>query len=168
MGQLQLPLFPDGTTEINTHLAFCCKDNQITYFYGHLPVFHHAVDDLRTFRLITSQLYVNGNATQSEICRAFGVSTISVKRSVKLYREKGSCGFYEKPKRRGAVVLTPAVLAQALERLDDGLEPIEVAEQLSIKSDTLRKAIASGRLHQIKKSVYQGLNANNATCEHPK
>ncbi len=48
-------------------------------------------------------------------------------------------------------MLTAAVLAQAQGRLDQGLEPIEVAEQLSINKDTLRKAIASGRLHQINK-----------------
>ena len=43
--------------------------------------------------MFTSQLYINGSASQAEICRAFGVSKISVLRSVKLYREKGMAGF---------------------------------------------------------------------------
>lgn len=44
-------------------------------------------------RMITCQLYVNGSASQAELCRVFGVSKISMLRSVKLYREKGMAGF---------------------------------------------------------------------------
>jgi transposase-like protein len=106
MAQAQLPFFPDGTTDINTNLAFEKRDDRVTYFYGHLPVFQHSADDKKTFRLITSQLYVNGNATQAELCRAFGVTLISLKRSVKLYREKGAAGFYAPRVSRGPAVLT--------------------------------------------------------------
>jgi transposase-like protein len=113
-----------------------------------LPVFQHTVDDTKTFHLIASQFYVNGNATQAEICRAFGVTFISLKRAVKLYREKGAAGFYEIPKRRGAVVLTPAVLEQAQQLLSNGADISEVAEQLTIKADTLRKAVTAGKLHK--------------------
>lgn len=107
MVQAQLPFFPDGTTHINAGLAFEKRDDRVTYFQGHLPVFQHCVDDKKTFRLITSQLYVNGNATQAELCRAFGVTLISLKRSVKLYREKGAAGFYAPRVSRGQAVLTP-------------------------------------------------------------
>ena len=79
MAQAQLPFFPDGTTEINANLAFEKQGELVTYLYGHLPVFQHHVDDRKTFRLITSQLYVNGNASQAELCRAFGVTSISSK-----------------------------------------------------------------------------------------
>jgi len=48
-----------------------------------MPVFVHDESDLQTFRMITSQFYINGNATQAEICRAFGVPSITVKRAVK-------------------------------------------------------------------------------------
>ena len=106
MPQLQLPIFPKGMTMINSNLGVMTQDGTVTYIYGSLPIFSHAVDDLKTFRMITSQLYVNGSAKQAEICRAFGVSRISVKRSVKLYREKGIAGFFEKPLCRGPAVLT--------------------------------------------------------------
>jgi hypothetical protein len=50
-------------------------------------VFSHAGTDIATFRMITSQFCVSGHVKQSDIIRAFGVTSISVKRSVKIYRE---------------------------------------------------------------------------------
>ena len=94
MPQLQLPLFPEGITLINQNIGFLRQGSTITYVYGNLPVFTHALDDMQSFRMFTSQLYINGSASQAEICRAFGVSKISVLRSVKLYREKGMAGFF--------------------------------------------------------------------------
>ena len=82
MPQVQLPLLPAGTTRLNDDLAFECHDGQVTYFNGHLPVFTHAQDDLGAFRLFTSQLVVNGSATQGDIRRAFGVPKVAVQRAV--------------------------------------------------------------------------------------
>jgi len=52
-----------------------------------MPVFVHDADDIASFRMITSQFCINGNAKQAEIIRAFGVTKISMKRAVKRYRE---------------------------------------------------------------------------------
>ncbi len=151
MPQLQLPIFPEGMTLINANLGVERRDSTVTYIYGSLPVFSHDVDDMRTFRMFTSQLYVNGSASQAEICRAFGVSRLSVKRSVKLYRQKGMAGFFEEPKRRGPAVLTPPVLNKVQELLDEGCSIPEVAKELSLKADTLRKAVKACRLHKPEK-----------------
>ena len=151
MPQMQLPMFPHGATEINMHLAIMREEDHVTYIYGHMPVFSHHVEDINTFRMFTSQLYLNGSVKQSELCRIFGVSPISVKRSVKLYQQKGASGFYEKRRCRGAAVLTPPVLQRAQHLFDEGLEVKEVAESLELKRDTLRKAVQSGRLHKAKK-----------------
>jgi len=151
MPQLQLPIFPKGVTLINANLGFMREGNSLTYFYGHLPVFRHDADDQRSFRMITSQFYVNGSAKQAEICRAFGVSPISVKRYVKLYRQKGVAGFFEEPRRRGAAVLTPAVLQEVQGLLDEGLEIPEIASRLNLLADTLHKALRAGKLHKPKK-----------------
>jgi hypothetical protein len=109
MRQLHLPIFPSGVTQITDELAFGREDGTVTYFNGHLPVFCHPENDIATFRMITSQFCVNGRARQCDIIRAFGVTSISVKRAVKLYREKGPKGFYAArharcggaPRRRG-------------------------------------------------------------------
>ena len=151
MPQLQLPIFPEGMTLINQNLGVVRKDSTVTCSYGSLPVFSHDVDDMQTFRMFTSQLYVNGSASQSEICRAFGVSKISVKRSVKLYREKGMAGFFAEPNRRGPAVLTPPVLDQVQGLLDAGRSVPEIAGELSLKADTLRKSVQAGKLHKPQK-----------------
>ena len=148
MPQMHLPLFPDGVEHITSELAFERKDGQVTYFNGHMPLFIHAEEDTATFRMITAQFCINGNATQADISRAFGITLISVKRAVKRYRQRGVAGFYEEPQRRGPAVLTEEVLKQAQERFDEGLETSAVAEQLGVKRDTLAKAIRAGRLHK--------------------
>ena len=153
MSQLHLPMFPNGVTQITDELAFGKKDGDVTYFNGHLPVFSHAENDMATFRMITSQFCVNGRAKQSDIIRAFGVTSISVKRSVKTYREKGPKGFYARRVTRGAAVLVEAVVAQAEELLAGGSSEAEVAEQLQLKLNTLQKAIRAGRVRRpVKKN----------------
>ena len=158
MPQLQLPVFPKGVTLINANLGVMTQDGTVTYIYGSLPIFSHAVDDLKTFRMITSQLYINGSAKQAEICRAFGVSRISLKRSVKLYREKGIAGFFEKPRQRGAAVLIPPVLEKVQTLLDLGQSIPGIARELDLKADTLRKAVSSGKLHKPQKKTRSSAN----------
>jgi transposase len=84
--------------------------------------------------------------------RAFGVTAISVKRSVKKYREEGPGGFFRKtPPARRPRVLTAEVLEKAQALLDAGQSRPEVAEALGIKEDTLYRAERSGRLVKEKK-----------------
>jgi transposase-like protein len=162
MPQVQLPIFPDGTTEININLAFKKEGNSITYFNGMMPVFVHDKNDLNTFRMITSQFYVNGNATQAKICRAFGIPSITVKRAVKKYREFGPSGFYQQKKTRGSTVLTPEVLEQVQNLLDEGEDLTKIAYTLDIKRNTLNKAILDKRLHKTeKKEEKQKLNLSS-------
>jgi transposase len=152
MPQTQLPVFPAGSKEINSELAFECRDNQVTYFNGHLPVFTHAVNDLATFRFFTTQLIVNGTVTQGEIVQAFGVPLTTVKRYTGKYRREGGKAFFAPPRRRSGSKLHAERLAQAQRLLDEGLEVPAVSEQLGVLATTLHKAIRSGRLVHKKKS----------------
>ncbi len=149
MAQLVLPIFPEGSTAITPSLVFEKSDGTVFYFHGCIPIFSHPENDIASFRMFTSQLVVNGTCKQVDIIRAFGVPPISVKRAVKLYREKGTHAFFEKKKRsRTPRVLTPEVLTKAQTLLDDGLSSSGVAEKLAVKADTLRKAIYDGRLKE--------------------
>ena len=148
MPQIHLPFFPDGATEINSHLAFEARDGKISYFYGNHPVFIHDQEDLQTFRMITSQFIVNGSARVCEIIRTFGVPSATVKRYVKLYRAEGPAGFFKPRAVRGPTVLTDAILKDAQALLDEGKSRNEVASLLNIKLNTLSKAILCGRLHE--------------------
>ena len=120
MPQVQLPLFPAGTTPLNDALAVACRDGQITYFNGHLPVFTHAQDDLAAFRLFTSQLIVNGSASQGDIRRAFGLPKIAVQRAVNRYRAGGAAAFFVPPKPRVGRKLTP-VIKGSVHSIDNSL-----------------------------------------------
>lgn len=150
MPQIQMPLFPDGTTYLSESLAFQKKEGKVFYYYGHLPVFSHDETDVKSFRMITSQFVVHGVISQADICRNFGVPKITVKRYVKLYREGGASAIFREPKRRGAAVLTPEVLSKAQELFDSGNEISDVSRALGVKHDTLYKAVKSGKLHKKK------------------
>jgi hypothetical protein len=166
MPQIQLPVFPTGSTEINSELAFECRDNQVTYFNGHLPVFTHGADDLATFRYFTTQLIVNGTASQSEIVKAFGVSLTTVKRYTKKYRQGGGQAFFAPPCRRAGTKLHPERLAQAQHLLDQGVEVPEVSRQLGVLATTLHKAIQSGRL-QVRKKKNRRLSRRSGPARKP-
>ncbi len=96
--------------------------------------------------MFTAQLICQGVCRHVDIMRAFGVSKSSVIRSVNAYRAGGVNAFYTPRATRGASVMTPEVTAQAQQLLGAGESPREVAEQLGIKLDTLRKAIRHRRL----------------------
>ena len=153
MHQEQLPMYPSGVVEVAGHITFQKENNVITYFNYSMPIFHHAADDIRTFRLITSELYVQGHVKQADIARAFGVTTVSVKRAVKILQTRGPKGFYESRGTRGASVLTAPVLKSVQEDLDNGVSVATISEDYGIKKNTLQKAILEGRLHQAKKKT---------------
>jgi len=146
MPQGLLPFFPAGVTQISEALAFMKQDGNVVYFNYQMPVFMHAENDDQTFRMITSQFCVNGNAKQAEIVRAFGVPPISVKRAVKKYREGGPALFYSKPKPRGPSKLTPKVLQRMQQMLDGDKSTVEVATTLNLLENTVRKAISDGQV----------------------
>lgn len=146
MPQVQMPFFPQGVTHINPMLAFSKEAGKVAYVTGNLQIYTHEENDSVAFKMITAQFCANGMAKQAEIVRAFGVPSLAVKRAVKLFRQEGTRGFYKPRKRRSAVVLTPEVCAQVQALLDSGLTITEVAEQKSIKRDTLSKAVRAGRL----------------------
>jgi len=91
---MHFPIFPSGVRSITSSISFKKEDGKIVYFDWQMPIFTHDEDDIKTFRMFTSQLCVNGNAKQVDIIRAFGVTKNSVLRSVKLFRDKGPEGFY--------------------------------------------------------------------------
>jgi hypothetical protein len=159
MPQVQLPLFPAGTTTINEHLAFQCQEGQVVYLNGHLPVFTHAADDLAAFRLFSSQLIVNGTATQSEIVRAFGVPLITVKRSVKKYRQRGAAAFFVPPPPQCGHKLTAEMLARVQALLDEGQELPAISRQTGVLANTIHKAIRAGRLRRGAKKKESPPNA---------
>ena len=147
-----MPIFPDRVTHITAEIAFHRDAGKVYYFSGHLPIFVHEERDLATFRMFTSQLAINGNVTQAQISRTFGVPLVTVKRYVKLYRQGGVHAFFAPQKRRTGHKLTAEVRQHAQTLLNKGLAVPEVGRRVGILANTLHKAIRDGRLvHNIKK-----------------
>lgn len=142
------PTFPKGLNYINDLLSFETRDDVVIYYSGLLPIFQHKILDIRTFRLILSQFYINGNAKQVEMEKAFGIPGITIKRAVALYREKGPDGFFEEPNRRSAPILTPEVIIYVQSLLDEGMNYKDIAAQEKIYPETLRKAMQKGKLRK--------------------
>lgn len=153
--QVQLPIFPTGTTQITQELAFERRDGQVVYFNGHLPVFTHEVSDLQSFRLFTTQLIVNGSASQGEIARAFGLSLTTVKRCCKKWNDGGPAAFFVPPVKRHGKRLTPDRLSEVQALLDQGESVPKIATQVGVLGTTIHKAIDAGRLTQKKKEPNQ-------------
>lgn len=153
MSQAILPLIPDGATPITDKLSVIKKDSRWIYFHGWDPIFSHGEDEIETFRMFTAQLICHGVCRNKDIVRAFAVSSRSVIRSVKKYREGGHHAFYAKRKQRGGTVITEEVKEKAHVLFLQGLTRQEVANELDIPNDTLRKAINDGRVIEMKKSA---------------
>ena len=154
MPQLQLPIFPAQCTLITSELAFQRCEDTVVYFNGHLPVFSHAVDDIASFRFFTSQLCINGSATQPQIVRAFGVPLVTVKRMCAKLRNEGPEGFFAPKPRREGPKLTRERLARAQSMLDSGSDVPRISAELGILQTTLHKAIGDGRLKKSPNPIH--------------
>jgi prepilin-type processing-associated H-X9-DG protein len=148
MPQALLPLIPSGATQLSDLISVFCQDGKWTYCCGVQPVFEHPEDDRQSFRMFTALLCCQGACTQAQIIRAFGVSKNSVLRSVAKYLEEGIGGFYGPRRGRGPSVMTAEVIVQAEKLLAAGHSRKEVAKELDVQCDTLRKAIKQGRVQE--------------------
>ena len=136
--QALLPLLPSGATPITDTLSVMNSGQTWTYYSGCSPIFSHAQDDNRSFKLITSQLICLRSCRLVDITKAFGVAVITVKRAVKKFREGGTAAFFQPRKGRGGSVFTATILTKAQSMLDEGLTRQKVCQKLNIKLDTLK------------------------------
>ena len=111
-------------------------------------MFSHAANDVASFRLFTTQLIVNGSASQAQVSRAFGVPLITVKRMCRKLREQGAKGFFAPPPPAKGHKLTPELIIEAQALLNEGLSIPAVGAQLGVLPNTLHKAISYGRLQK--------------------
>jgi len=145
--QLILPMIPRGATEINDRVCVWRGEDRWTYFLGMYPIYSHGANDQRMFRLVTSQLIDSGACRQVAILNTFGVSKSSVIRSLRRLRSGGPESFFKpRPGRHGGNVLTSEVLENAQRLLKQRYSRVEIASELGVPYDTLRKAINDGRL----------------------
>lgn len=148
--QKLLPLFSEDVTLINSLIGFSKRDGKVYYFNGQMPLFSHAEDDVESFKMFMAQLYVQGNVKQSDINKIFKLNPINMKRWVQKFIDGGPGAFYRKESSytpRNSV-LTEEVLKKVQLLLDEGYGLSRIGKELSLKADTLRKAIGAGKLHR--------------------
>jgi transposase len=147
--QLILPMIPPGATEINHRVCVWRNEDRWTYFLGTHPIYSHGASDHRMFRLVTSQLIDTGACRLVDVLQTFGVSKSSAIRSLNKLRSEGSEGFFKARRgRRGGRVMTREVIEKAQRLLQRGYSRREIADELEVPYDTLRKAINDRRLQE--------------------
>ena len=92
---MQLP-YNAGVNPITNDVGYEQKENTVVYYCGTMPVLSHAVGDWDSFRMIVSQLYVNGTVHQANLTRAFQIKPLALKRWVKRYRADGARAFFKR------------------------------------------------------------------------
>ena len=131
MPQLILPLIPEGATQISDLVTVYRNENQWTYYMGFTPIYSHAADDHRLFKLFTSMMIDAGTCRHTDIIKTFGVPKSNVNRALKKLREGGPEAFFQrKPGGRKGHVLKPEALEQAQGLLDHGVTRHDIAQQI--------------------------------------
>lgn len=160
--QILLPIIPKGATKINDIVSVWRDDGRWTYFLATHPIYSHHPDNQPMFRFVTSQLIESGCCRHVDIINTFSVSKSSVNRALKKLREEGQEAFFKpRPGRQGGSVFTKKVIEQAQSFLNQGYSRPEIANELSIRCDTLRKAINDGRLQEL----HRDRQKNSATTK---
>jgi hypothetical protein len=145
--QLQLPLFPKGTTLISDCLGVYETEGLIQYIVNGLPVYAHPRDDLKAFRYITSNFIHQGLCRKTEIQRCFHVSEDSVQRAYKKFLDRGEAGFFGFDARRGtAYKITGARRVRIQNKLDKGQSVNSIAKQEGVRESAIRYGVKQGYL----------------------
>ena len=141
-----MPLIPEGATEINEKVSLFEENSMAYYFIFGVPLFEHWKDDRTGFKIVISMLIHKGYCRNCEILKHFPISKGTLKNWVRKYKNGGISTFSHRKKRSNCIVLTESVKAQVQGLLNNGYTKSEIANELDIKYDTIRKAITSGRL----------------------
>ena len=145
--QLQLPIFPEGAHMISDRLGYFVKNELVHYIVNGLPAYSHSTTDHVGFRHITSNFIHLGLCTQSDVQRAFHVSITNVSRAYKLYKEKGSEGFYGANKRQGKAHKIVGERKERIQKkLDTGNSVLSIAKEEGIRESAIRYHIKQGTL----------------------
>ena len=143
----RMPIFPAGAKEITDNIAVQCQDGKVVYFHGHLPVFQHEENSVKSFRYFTSHMIDAGTIRTADVARTFGVPLATVKRYLKQYREQGTEELFQrKPRLRSETKLTGEIKRHAQQLLEEGNNADAVGRALNVPPATPHKAIRSQRL----------------------
>lgn len=145
--QLILPLFPRYTKMISDCLGVYEKDSIVQYIANGLPIYSHDVEDLQSFRFITSNFIKEGLCKATEVSRCFSIPIDSVKRNANKLRTDGEAAFFSADKRKGYChKIRGSVLESIQKKLDKGRSVNSIAKQEGVAEGSIRYSIRQGYL----------------------
>jgi len=146
--QLQLPLFPSGTTLISDCLGvYLDGDGLVQYIVNGLPVFAHPKADLNAFRYITSNFIHRKLCRKTEVQHCFHISEDSVHRAYKKFVEQGEAGFFGEDARKGKAHKITGEKREAIQKkLDKGQSVNSIAKQEGVRESAIRYGIKQAYL----------------------
>lgn len=146
MLQQILPLVPSGANKIGDLLSLVREDDYIRYYFGGFQIGFHKTSDTATFKAKICEFIFCGVCRNKDVLKSFAISASSLKRWMRQYKEKGAESFHQMPATRGGTVLTVDLLITAQDLLNKNYTRKQVANELSVNYDVIRKAINDGRL----------------------
>ena len=147
--QHRMLFLPRGAEMISAHLAAARRDGRLTFFDASGPIFSCREEDDGALRFAAAMLTEPGLglAGPSQIARAVGRHRSRVHEYRTRYREGGAVAVEVKRRGpRGASKLKGHVLVCAQELLTEGLSNCQVAAQVGVSEQTIRKGLKDGRL----------------------
>ena len=147
--QHRMLFLPRGAEMISAHLAAARHDGRLTFFDASGPIFSCREEDDGALRFAAAMLTEPGLglAGPSQIARAVGRHRSRVHEYRTRYREGGAVALEVKRRGpRGASKLKGHVLACAQELLTEDLSNCQVAAQVGVSEQTIRKGLKDGRL----------------------
>jgi hypothetical protein len=150
--QLQL-LFRKVLADIR-HLGFYVKDDMVQYIINGLPAYAHSKGDHQSFGFITSNFIDMGLCTERR-CSGPLMGITNVGRAYKLFKEKGSEGFFGADKRHGKA---HKIIGERKERIQKKLD-----KGKSISGIAREEGVAEGgiRYHIKQSSLKKSLHYSN-------
>jgi len=146
MLQQILPLIPPGATQVGKLLSIVRENEYTKYYMGVFQIGIHKTSDKATFKAKICELIFCGVCRNKDVLKSLAISSSSLKRWMRQYKEKGADSFHAASATRGGAVLTDALIIVAQDLLDDHHTRKQVADKLSVNYDVIRKAVADGRL----------------------
>ena len=145
--QLCLPIFPAKTKMISSCLGVYENDGIVQYIANGLPIYSHTLEDVQSFRFITSNFINQGLCKATEVARCFGISVDTVTRYLSKLRTKGESSFFSEEKRKGYChKIRGKVLSNIQKKLDDGQSVNSIAKAAGLSEGSIRYAIMQGYL----------------------
>lgn len=146
MIQKFLPLLPEGTEPVNSHLAIFRDEEEIIFFNGYCPMLKCSSSDPYSIRLAQGVLCSTDIVNPAQLAKALGVNRSTVCRNKAIFEKGGPSALMIDKTNRGSYKLDRQLIQKAQKLIDKGVSQRQIAAQLGVSEGCIRYAIRKGTL----------------------